>query len=255
VDDWTLPDGTEIYWDGRHYDLDNARIQDDVSFYRELARSAGGSVLELACGTGRLTLPCAVAGAEITALDISEPMLAEARRKVDEAGVEVNLLHADCVSYRTNRRFDLVFMGFNSCQHIHENDDILVFLASVAKHLSPRGTFAFDVLNPDLAHLTRGPSEVAVIGEYDDPDTGKRIFVKQRGSYDRSTQIHEQRWDYTNAGGETLFSKRHRLRCFFPRELDLFLASSGLRVCEKLGSFDGQPFGSESPKQIVLAGL
>jgi SAM-dependent methyltransferase len=255
LDDWVIPDGTEIYWDGRHYDLDNAQMREDISYYRELATCANGSVLELACGTGRLTLPCALAGATITGLDISEPMLAEARRKAAEKGAQVELLRADCVSYRTDRRFDLIFMGFNSLQHIHVIEEVLKLLSSVAQHLSTHGVFAFDVLHPDLDDLTRDPSAVAVIGAYNDPDTGEPLVVRQHSTYDRSRQVQEHCWDYTNSGGETLFSKRHRLRCFFPRELDLFLASSGLRILDKLGSFDGRPFTSESPKQIVLAGL
>jgi hypothetical protein len=144
-------------------------------------------------------------------------------------------------------------MGFNALQHIHEEHRLRRFMLSVVEHLSPRGRLAFDVLNPDLRFLTRDPSEVAIIGTYADPDTGKRIVVKQRGYYDRASQVSEQRWDYTDDGGVVMFARRFRMRCFFPQELDALLHFHGLAVVEKFGAFDRRPFVSDSLKQIVLA--
>lgn len=63
----------------------------------------------------------------------------------------------------------------------------------------------------------------------------------------------DQRWDYVGEAGELMFSKRFRMRFFLPQELDALLYAHGLAVVEKYGTFDGTPFASESPKQIVVA--
>ena len=70
----------------RFYDLDYDSFQDDVPFYLGLAEHAGGPLLELGCGTGRLLVPLARAGFEITGVDLSEGMLQVARGKVAGLG-------------------------------------------------------------------------------------------------------------------------------------------------------------------------
>jgi ubiquinone/menaquinone biosynthesis C-methylase UbiE len=78
------------YSDGRLYDLLNAEIVEDIPFYTDEARSASGPVLELSCGTGRLTIPIAKSGVEIVRLDVTASMLAHAREKARSAGVRSN---------------------------------------------------------------------------------------------------------------------------------------------------------------------
>ena len=74
-----------LYREGRHYDLLNADVVADIPFYLEEARRAGGPVLELACGTGRLTIPIAQTGVEVVGLDQSASMLAHLRTKARQA--------------------------------------------------------------------------------------------------------------------------------------------------------------------------
>ena len=81
-----IADGSEVYWDGAHYDAFNRPYRDDFKFYLREALAAGGPVLELACGTGRLTIPLKKKGVDITGLDMSGPMLVRAREKAARAG-------------------------------------------------------------------------------------------------------------------------------------------------------------------------
>jgi 2-polyprenyl-3-methyl-5-hydroxy-6-metoxy-1,4-benzoquinol methylase len=81
-----------LYRDGRHYDeLIRSLALTDLPFYLEEAKRARGPVLELACGTGRLTIPIAQNGVEIVGLDQSASMLAYARTKANDAGVNIEL--------------------------------------------------------------------------------------------------------------------------------------------------------------------
>ena len=109
-----------LYRDGRHYDALNSFLVADIPFYEEEARKAGGLVLELACGTGRLTIPIARSGVEIVGLDLSASMLAHARTKAKALGVDIEFVEGDCRSFDLGRKFALIFMAFNSMQHLHD---------------------------------------------------------------------------------------------------------------------------------------
>src|SRR5581483_7310003 len=86
--------------------------------YRELARQAGGDVLELACGTGQLTVPIAEAGLSVVGLDIAPPMLARAKERADNANVMVEHLLGDMRHFDLGRQFRMIFIARNSLLHL-----------------------------------------------------------------------------------------------------------------------------------------
>jgi ubiquinone/menaquinone biosynthesis C-methylase UbiE len=85
-----------FYRDGRIYDLMHERLVADKDFFVQMALECGGPVLEIACGTGRITIPIALAKTETFGLDISEEMLSEARKKALELGAKVSWIQGDC---------------------------------------------------------------------------------------------------------------------------------------------------------------
>ena len=126
-----------------------------LPYYAELAGRASGDILELACGSGQLTVPLASAGLPITGLDLSEPMLSAARERAAAQKVSVEHLRGDIREFDLGRRFALIFIARNSLLHLHSTEDILAALATVRRHLSPGGTFAFDIFNPNVRLLAR----------------------------------------------------------------------------------------------------
>jgi ubiquinone/menaquinone biosynthesis C-methylase UbiE len=94
----------------------NNDIVADIPFYMEEAGRAGGPVLELACGTGRLTIPIAQVGVDIGGLDQCPSMLARARAKASAAGIAIPFVESDCRNFSLERKFALIFMAFNSMQ-------------------------------------------------------------------------------------------------------------------------------------------
>src|SRR5688500_11704604 len=88
-------DDVNIYDDPRLYDLENA-IGDELPSLLPLVQKTGGPILDLACGTGRTTLPMAAAGFEMIGVDASEPMVARAREKASEQGLAVEFHVQDC---------------------------------------------------------------------------------------------------------------------------------------------------------------
>ncbi|HAH31355.1 MAG TPA: class I SAM-dependent methyltransferase [Elusimicrobia bacterium] len=246
-----LPDGSEVYWDGAHYDADNASIQTDIPFYIKEAKKAGGPVLELACGTGRLTIPIALAGVDITGVDISQPMLLRAREKAVKAGVKAGFIKADIRFFRLKKKFKLIFIPFNSMQHLHDRVSLERFFERVRAHLSPGGRFIVDVFNPNPHYLVRDPDELIPIGHYKDPLTGRDILVNESYSYDRAAQAARLGWHYKR-GRCNIGVKKLNMRCFFPLELEMLLHYNGFAIKAKYGDFDRSAFRSGSPKQILV---
>src|SRR5215469_5341951 len=126
-----------------------------LPYYMELAQQASGDVLELACGTGQLTVPFASAGLPIVGLDLSAAMLNTAKERAAAAGVSVEHLLGDMRNFDLGRQFGLIFIARNSLLHLHSTEDILATFAMVRQHLAPGGMFAFDAFNPSIRMLAR----------------------------------------------------------------------------------------------------
>jgi SAM-dependent methyltransferase len=129
-----------------------------VGFWLDLAAQTGGPVLELACGTGRLTIPLAQAGVEIVGVDNDPDMLAVAGRRARSARRSPNLderlderldgplfVASDMRRFALARRFRLAFVGYNSIQLLTARDDMIACLASSRQHLAPDGRLALEV--------------------------------------------------------------------------------------------------------------
>ena len=246
-----IPDGSEVYWDGQHYDADNTSIQADIPFYVKEAKKAAGLVLELACGTGRLTIPISRSGVDITGVDISRPMLSRAREKAAEAGVGAVFIRADIRSFALKKKFSLVFIPFNSMQHLHDRVSLERFFSRVRAHLAPGGRFILDVFNPDPHYLVRDADELVPISCYKDPATGRDILVNESYSYDRAAQAARPVWHYKR-GRCNMGVKKLNMRCFFPLELEMLLHYNGFAIKARYGDFDRSAFRSGSPKQILV---
>ncbi len=257
-----MPDNEPIplYRDGRHYDELNRMMVADIPFYVEEARRASGPVLELACGTGRLTIPIAQSGVEIVGLDQSASMLAHARAKAERAGVSITWIEADCRQFELGRRFALIFMAFNSMQHVHDSASLQALFGNVKKHLADGGRFILDVFNPSIAILNRDPGKRFREREYDDPDGKGTIILEQMSAYDDAAQVNRIQWyfsrvpqDGDHGPGEKDFRVEDlHMQCFFPEELNLLVRCHGFAMEAKYGNFERKPFASGDPKQVVV---
>jgi SAM-dependent methyltransferase len=246
-----------IYRDGRHYDAMNRDMVADIPFYLEEAKRAAGPVLELACGTGRLTIPIAQSGISIEGVDRSPSMLAHLRTKAGKAGVKIPLTEADIRDFDLGRKFSLILIGFNSIQHLHDYASQAALFANVRKHLSPGGTFVFDVFNPKIAFLAQSGETRKLEREYEDPDGQGKIAVEQTLVYEDATQVSHIRWFFSLSNKNKKEEKDFRveelhLRCFFPQELDLLVRSQGFEIVKKFGNFERKPFASGDMKQVVI---
>src|SRR3954454_4185597 len=136
--------------DGEAYDLVLKDIPYGLDFYVALAREARGPVLDIACGTGRILLPCLQAGVDIEGLDLFEPMLKTLREKAAALGLTPKLYQADMSNFSVPRRFALIMIPFNAFIHNMTQHAQIRCLQLCLEHLQPGGSLVFDTFFPAL---------------------------------------------------------------------------------------------------------
>ena len=238
------------------YDL--AEVYDAITppgpcepFYREEARRTGGPVLELACGTGRLTVPLAQDGHEVVGLDASPAMLARARQKAAEAGATAAFVSGDMRAFDLGRRFGFVLVSCNSLGHMTEPEDLQACLAAVRRHLAPGGVLAFDVVLPDPRNLI--PPEGGVRRLDLGPNPASAIPGEERVEYDPVRQIRTASWRVRPGGRGWIDLAPLVQRQFFPHEVPLLLRAAGLELTARYGDFARNPLAPWSLNQVCLA--
>ncbi len=189
----------------------------DVAFYRDAARDFGDPVLELGCGTGRITMALAEAGKRITGLDNSERMLERAVKKRAALPVEAR------------ERVHLV----------QGNMVILDVFQTDAERMH------------DPVHMRE-----MLVTEYNTAD-GRRVKISERvAAFHRAEQINdvEMIFSITHKGGrEERLVFAWPLRYFFRYEVEHLLARSGFKVTAEHGNFDRTPVQDDSPEMIFVA--
>jgi SAM-dependent methyltransferase len=236
------------------------QIAGDVAFYEGLARQTGGGVLEVACGTGRIALPLAAAGLEVTGVDRSGGMLTIARHKV--AGLpasvrdRVSLVDQDMSELSLGRRFGFIFVAFRSFQHLLTIDLQKRTLAAMRHHLDRNGRLAPHLFDPRLDLLVDDKGMVpGQSGTH--PVTGRRYVGEVlRTRKDHMEQIRRDLWRYREIGadGEVLAedTREMALRWTYRWERHHLLGLCGFTVEAAYSDFAGSApvYGKES---IVVA--
>jgi len=222
-----------------------------LPYYVELSREAPGDVLELACGTGQLTVPVASAGLPIVGIDTSAPMLNRAKERAAAAKVTVEYLPGDMRSFDLGRRFGLIFIARNSLLHLHSTEEILAAFAMVRRHLAPEGIFAFDIFNPSVRMLASPAGERFSIFQKETESFGT-LSVEGTNDYDSATQVNRSHWYVSAQGKPDGWILALALRSIFPQELPLLLAAGGFHLKSRAGDLEQTPFDSSSRLQVCL---
>lgn len=236
------------------------RLQ-DVMFYCNAAREYGDPILELGCGTGRITMELAEAGKRITGLDLSERMLERAVKKrarlLVEARERVHLVQGDMTRFDLGEKFRLIIIPFRPFQHLLEAQQQIDCLGCVRKHLAPGGKLVLDVFQTDAERI-HDPIHMreALVTEYKTAD-GRQVKVSERvAAFHRAEQINDVEMIYTvvhpNGRKERLVFA-WPLRYFFRYEVEHLLARSGFKTKALYGNFDRTPIGDDSPEMIFVA--
>lgn len=240
----------DLIYDANIYDGLNTSL-DDLEFYLDsFPRDKKNKILELCCGTGRLTLPIAQAGYSITGVDMTPSMLEKAKIKAHEAGLDIEYIEGDMRNLDLHMRYDIVFIPFNSIHHLYTNEDLIQTLKVVKKHLKKGGIFLMDCYNPNISLIAEGEKGFQEIAHYTTSD-GRAIQIKQLMRYESKSQINRIEWHY-KVNGNFDSVQNLDMRMYFPQELDFYLQSCGFKIRNKFGNFEGDAFQDSSEKQVFI---
>lgn len=240
----------DLIYDGNIYDGMNTNLADLDFYLGWLPKNKNARILELCCGTGRLTLPIAKKGYDISGVDFTPSMLEKAKIKAAKVGLEIEFIEADIRNLSLPEKYDLIFIPFNSIHHLYKNEDVFKAFNAVKNHLKKGGLFLLDCFNPNIQFIVDGQKEQKEIAEYKTAD-GREVLIKEIMRYENKSQINRVAWHYF-INGEFDSIQNLDMRLFFPQELDSYLESSGFKIIQKFGDFEGGEFGDNSEKQIFV---
>ncbi|MBL6989590.1 MAG: class I SAM-dependent methyltransferase [Bacteriovoracaceae bacterium] len=222
----------------------------DLPFYESWCKKANGPVLELCCGTGRLTIPLAQKGIDITGIDYTDAMLKAAHKKAKRHNLEIEFLKQDMRSFEVNKLFKLIFIPFNSLQCLVDFRDVEQVFTNVKKHLGPGGVFIIDIFNPNIQYIVEGTGTPVEKYRFSLGD-GRHVVIKETCCYNAKFQVNNVTWQHQISGKKS--DQQLPMRCFYPLEMEALLYYNGLKMIDRFGDFDESPFSSNSPKQIIVA--
>ncbi|GAB4213718.1 MAG: class I SAM-dependent methyltransferase [Roseiflexaceae bacterium] len=240
-----------------YYEADFGSFAEDVPFYLELAQRTGGPLLELMCGTGRLLLPLAAQGYDLTGVDYAAAMLDMARAKLVAAGLQqrVTLLQADAREATLPAgAFGLAFVALNSFTHMLTVADQLALLAAMRRALRPSGLLAIDLSNPDPTRLLGETGEPRLAGFYELEGRSVVKYVAYRNSpVEQITQVLFRYEERDAAGEETVREVHYPTRWIYRYELEHLLVRAGLTPLAVYGGYDQRPYADGCPQLIMVA--
>jgi SAM-dependent methyltransferase len=240
--------------DAELYDIVYADYDDDIQFYVDETQAANGPCLELGCGTGRIVIPAARAGATVVGVDTAQPMLAQARRKIAALPTDVQqritLHRGDMRTVKLDQQFALVTVPFRAFLHLLTADDQIAALNNMHQLLQPGGRLVLNFFDPSLESIVAhgGPlgGALHLTGEqFFDPRTNRLLIEYATVHYTPPLQRLEQYfvYDEVNRDGRVMgrLYRNLQMRYVFRWEFEHLLARCGFDCVALYGSFDRAP--------------
>ncbi|MEH7381033.1 class I SAM-dependent methyltransferase [Bacillus sp. JJ1533] len=244
----------EEYEDPILYDQENDPYQDDVTFLQKGAAKVSGPIIDLACGTGRATIPLAKAGHTLIGVDIHHGMLTQAKMKTENTSLNIEWIEQNCTKLQIDIKSPFIYIVGNSFQHFLTNEAQDQLLHSIYNHLEQEGIFIFGTRFPSPDELLQQSTEEYWRSYMD--ENGKRVDVYTISNYDTIQQvqhyitIRRQRDD----SGNTIEEKKTniKLRYVFPQEMDRLLKGNGFEILAVYKDWNETPLTEDSHQMIYV---
>ena len=240
------------------YDWENARTlgRRDVPFWRNLALRADGPVLELGCGTGRVSLPLGRAGVRLIGIDRSERMLARARARTKRARLShrISLIRGDIRGTPlATRSFSMVMAPYGILQSLLRERDLTSTLNEVRRVLRPGGTFGIELV-ADLPAWGEYKKRVSLEG-WRGRRGGAHVTLVETVRQDRARHLTIFNQEFTERRGKTERVQRFALtfRTVSVPQMVRRLRKSGFEISALLGDYRGREWDSRADVWIILA--
>lgn len=244
----------EEYENPALYDAENEGFDSDFAFIEKWAALMGGTVIDLACGTGRTTIPLADRGYPMVGIDLHEGMLERARQKSAQEHSDIRWELQNCEDLELDVKSSLIFMVGNGFQHFLTNEAQDKLLHSVCRHLKESGIFIFNTRFPNKEELL-APADEEYWKTYMD-EQGKEVDIYTRSVYDALTQVQDyeivRKTKREDGTVQSVHQSSLKLRYTYPMEMERTLAKHGLKVIELYGDWDENPPTESKPELIYV---
>ncbi|MDF2065595.1 class I SAM-dependent methyltransferase [Bacillus sp. Cr_A10] len=248
-------DNFEEYDNPILYDLENNAYSDDVKFLTKWAAKTEGIIIDLACGTGRATIPLAKEGYKLIGVDLHSGMLNEAKKKASDLYLQVDWIEQDCSELELNVKSNLIFSVGNSFQHFLTNHDQDGLLTSINKHLKTKGIFIFGTRFPNAEELLQ-PNTEEYWKTYTDKETHHKVDVYTISRYESLNQVQHYTTirKYKDQIGEIVKEVKTNisLRYVFPKEMERLLFSNGFEILHVYKDWNETPLTDDSEQMIYV---
>jgi SAM-dependent methyltransferase len=260
---------SDIYKHPDEYDLEHLGDEQDIGFYVSMLRALRPHrVLELGCGTGRITLPLAKEaarhGREAIGLDSQPEMLAQA--EANRAGLPADVrdrlvfVAGDMRTFRAEPQVDLIIIPCSSLSHVLELEDQIAVFRQCYENLTPGGRFIVEVTMPNLAAYAdsfsvppRTPLEIDL--DRTDESDHTRLIRRKTTRYLGDRQLAEIRFlyeKYQHGRAVESYIDDFASHVFFPRELALLFIHGGFEIERTVGDYRARPLAPNSPLIIMI---
>lgn len=248
-------EGWDDYAD--YYDWENAQTvgKRDIAFWKRMASSVDGPILELGCGTGRVALPVARHGATVIGIDRSASMLARARMRVKRSRLakRVKLIRGDIRHLPfPDRSFPLVMAPYGILQSLLDEQLLSATLQQVRRVLTKEGTFGMELV-ADLPAWEEYSKRTSLTGKRG--PNGKPIALIESVKQDRRNHITRFEQEFVEGRGRSATRRKFTLafRTLSVPEMVSRLEKAGLEVTDLLGDYQGGPWDLRADVWIILA--
>ena len=239
------------------YDWENRRTvgRRDVRFWTDLARRIDGTVLELGCGTGRLSLPVSRIAKHFVGIDRSEPMLGRLRTRLRRARLasRTSIIRGDIrtLPFRKRWRCDLVMAPYGMLQSLLSDADFDAVIASAAGVLSRGGVFGIDLV-PDLTRWQEYKRHTSLEGSF---GRGRHMTLVESVRQDRQRRLTSFDQEFVELEGRK--RKVHRFSITFRTlavpEVTRRLERAGFRIEAVLGDYQGYDWSPDADIWVIIA--
>ncbi len=233
------------------FDPDRARMDrdfqrgDEIAVVAFLERLVGaGSALELGIGTGRIALPLAARGIRVDGIDLSQAMVDQLRTK--PGGDQLSVTIGDFADVPVSNAYRLIYVVFNTLFNLLTLEDQVRCFENVAAHLTSDGTFVVEALVPAFLYQLHNNQYVET--EAIEVDAVRLDVLR----HDPATQMLEESHVLLSAAGVRFNPVVQRYS--WPSELDLMARIAGLRLKERWGGWNQEPFNSDSRVHVSVYG-
>lgn len=243
--------------DGALYDVIFDQFDYALDFYLNLAKQSPGPILEIGCGTGRITIPLLKSGVQVDGLDLSASMLEQLRQKASALGYQPTITAVDMSRFQLNKKYALIIITFNSFVHNLTQEDQINCLRCCREHLLPEGKLVFDTFFPGQ-HILAAEQNTRVLElEKAHPTTGNLLRLYDTRSFDRVKQIqhsiNEIEEVLSDGTIKLLQGSEFDTRWIYKEEMTLLLRAAGFTGWTIAGNFEGKPLTEETDSMIVTA--